>query len=61
VAALMNRCCTSGCVTCGILRDDLRITSVRELRGDLIAAETAELARLFDDGTISSITRQRLQ
>ena len=33
----------------------------RELRGDLIAAENAELARLFDDGTISSATRQRLQ
>ena len=35
--------------------------SERELRGDLIAAENAELARLFDDGTISSTTRQRLQ
>lgn len=33
----------------------------RQLRGDLIAAENAELARLFDDGTISSTTRQRLQ
>jgi len=33
----------------------------RELRGDLLAAESAELARLFDDGTISSATRQRLQ
>jgi CPA1 family monovalent cation:H+ antiporter len=33
----------------------------RQLRADLIAAENAELARLFDDGTISSTTRQRLQ
>jgi CPA1 family monovalent cation:H+ antiporter len=33
----------------------------RELRGDLIAAENAELARLFADGTISAATRQRLQ
>ena len=33
----------------------------RELRGDLIAAETAELARLYDAGTISAATRRRLQ
>jgi len=33
----------------------------RELRGDLIAAENAELARLFETGTISAATRQRLQ
>jgi CPA1 family monovalent cation:H+ antiporter len=33
----------------------------RELRGDLIAAENAELARLFEDGSISAATRQRLQ
>ena len=33
----------------------------RELRADLIAAENAELARLFADGTISAATRQRLQ
>ena len=33
----------------------------RELRADLIAAENAELARLFEDGTISAATRQRLQ
>jgi hypothetical protein len=26
------------------------------LRGDLIAAENAELARLFDDGAISAVT-----
>jgi hypothetical protein len=33
----------------------------RELRADLIAAENAELARLFEDGTISAATRQQLQ
>lgn len=33
----------------------------RELRADLIAAENVELARLFEDGTISAATRQRLQ
>ena len=33
----------------------------RQLRADLIAAENAELARLGDNGTISSTTRQRLQ
>ena len=33
----------------------------RELRGDLIAAETAELSRLYDAGTISAATRRRLQ
>ena len=33
----------------------------RELRADLISAENAELARLFEDGTISAATRQRLQ
>jgi monovalent cation/hydrogen antiporter len=33
----------------------------RELRADLIAAENAELARLFEDGTISAAPRQRLQ
>jgi len=33
----------------------------RELRGDLIAAEGAELSRLYDDGTISAATRRRLQ
>ena len=33
----------------------------RELRADLVAAENAELARLFEDGTISAATRQRLQ
>jgi len=33
----------------------------RELRRDLNAAENAELARLYDDGTISPATRQRLQ
>jgi CPA1 family monovalent cation:H+ antiporter len=33
----------------------------RELRRDLNLAENAELARLYDDGTISQATRQRLQ
>ena len=33
----------------------------RELRGDLIAAENAELSRLFQAGTITAATRQRLQ
>jgi len=33
----------------------------RELRRDLNAAENAELARLYDDGTISQTTRQQLQ
>jgi Na+/H+ antiporter len=33
----------------------------RELRGDLITAEGAELARLYDAGTINAATRRRLQ
>ncbi len=33
----------------------------RELRRDLIGAENAELARLYEDGTISAASRQRLQ
>jgi CPA1 family monovalent cation:H+ antiporter len=33
----------------------------RELRGDLIAAENAELSRLFRAGAISAATRRRLQ
>ena len=33
----------------------------RELRRDLNAVENAELARLYDDGTIGQATRQRLQ
>ena len=33
----------------------------KELRADLIAAENAELSRLFEDGTISAATRSRLQ
>jgi len=33
----------------------------RELRGDLINAETAELTRLYDAGSISAATRRRLQ
>ena len=33
----------------------------RELRRDLISAENAELTRLYQNGTISAATRQRLQ
>jgi hypothetical protein len=33
----------------------------RGLRRELNAAENAELARLYDNGTISQATRQRLQ
>jgi len=33
----------------------------RELRRDLNAAENAELARLYDDGTITQATHQQLQ
>jgi hypothetical protein len=33
----------------------------RELRRALNAAEHAELARLYDDGTIAAATQQRLQ
>jgi monovalent cation/hydrogen antiporter len=33
----------------------------RELRGDLITAEAAELSRLYQDGAISAATRRRLQ
>ena len=33
----------------------------RDLRRDLNTAESAELARLYDDGTISQATRQQLQ
>jgi len=33
----------------------------RELRRDLVAAEDMELSRLYESGTISSVTRQRLQ
>jgi monovalent cation/hydrogen antiporter len=33
----------------------------RELRGELIAAENAELSRLFEAGSISAAARQRLQ
>jgi CPA1 family monovalent cation:H+ antiporter len=33
----------------------------RELRRDLISAENAELARLYENGTITAATRQRLQ
>ena len=37
------------------------ILSERELQSELIAAETAELSRLFEAETISTGTRQRLQ
>jgi monovalent cation/hydrogen antiporter len=33
----------------------------RDLRGDLITAESAELSRLYDAGTIGAATRRRLQ
>jgi monovalent cation/hydrogen antiporter len=35
--------------------------SDRELRRDLLGAENAELARLYDSGAVSPATRQRLQ
>jgi hypothetical protein len=35
--------------------------SERELQGDLIAAEHAEMSRLFEAGTITAATRRRLQ
>jgi hypothetical protein len=35
--------------------------SERELQGDLIVAENAELSRLFEAGTIAAATRRRLQ
>lgn len=34
---------------------------LRQLRRDLIAVESAELARLYDDGTIGAATRRQLQ
>jgi CPA1 family monovalent cation:H+ antiporter len=37
------------------------VLTERELRGDLISAENAELARLYGAGTISAATRRRLQ
>jgi CPA1 family monovalent cation:H+ antiporter len=37
------------------------VRTERELRGDLITAETAELTRLYDAGTITAATRRRLQ
>jgi CPA1 family monovalent cation:H+ antiporter len=37
------------------------VLSERELQSELIAAENAELSRLFEAGTISTGTRQRLQ
>jgi monovalent cation/hydrogen antiporter len=40
---------------------ELEAVPERELRADLVAAENAELSRLFEDGSISAATRQRLQ
>jgi monovalent cation/hydrogen antiporter len=40
---------------------ELGALTERELRGDLIAAENAELSRLFETGTISAATHSRLQ
>ncbi len=41
---------------------DISVTSTyRDLRTDLIAVETAELARLFQRGTVSDSTRRRIQ
>jgi monovalent cation/hydrogen antiporter len=37
------------------------VLSERELQSELIAAENAELSRLFEAGTIGASTRQRLQ
>ena len=37
------------------------VLTERELRADLIAAENAELSRLYDAGTVSAATRRRLQ
>ena len=41
--------------------DDRPELTEREVRRDVIAAENAELARLYADGDISEATRQRLQ
>jgi monovalent cation/hydrogen antiporter len=40
---------------------ELEAVPERELRAGLVAAENAELSRLFEDGSISAATRQRLQ
>jgi CPA1 family monovalent cation:H+ antiporter len=34
---------------------------MRQLRRDLIAVESTELARLYDEGTIGAVTRRHLQ
>jgi hypothetical protein len=40
---------------------DREVPAEHQVRRDLVAAENAELARLFADGTITAATRQRLQ
>ncbi len=45
----------------GVLAPEPDGLTERELRRDLIAAENAELSQLYEDGTISAATRQRLQ
>jgi CPA1 family monovalent cation:H+ antiporter len=55
-----------GQVQAGMDHDDRRAgpaagLTERELRADLIAAENAELNRLFEDGTISAATRRQFQ
>jgi hypothetical protein len=35
--------------------------SEQQIHADLLAAQNAELERLFEDGTITAATRQRLQ
>jgi CPA1 family monovalent cation:H+ antiporter len=40
---------------------DREVPTEHQIRRELAAAENAELARLFDDGTITAATRQRLQ
>jgi len=40
---------------------DREVPTEHQVRRELAAAENAELARLFEDGTISAATRQRLQ
>ena len=40
---------------------DREAATEHQIRRELIAAENAELARLFEDGTITAVARQRLQ
>jgi NhaP-type Na+/H+ or K+/H+ antiporter len=41
--------------------DELTTAVYRSVRRDLLATESAELNRLYQDGTISDVTRRRLQ